>query len=308
MLIFGKGLKIAFWDVGQTQRYEGVIRFKSHLYEDAYVVNIFDFEKVTEKQCTVHEDQVTHVLLRNVFGNTVWVKIDDLYKIFPSGITIRPDEKYNIDLEFSTVVLPKVSLSPIRYQQLSKESLNYLNYMMRDELFEDTFKQFLKEVKTMNFLSFEVEHSSIWDSDMMRCRLEFEIDSKEAWKYEPLMKRARDSLQIRQFGESVLSAFLDAANLPKPKKVIFHGPATIVMWQDGTKTVVKKTENDTDDREKAVMFAILKKVCGSRGNMNRYLKLFKEVESNEEKKEEAGSSELCQCEQGAGEGSSEGTV
>jgi hypothetical protein len=93
-----------------------------------------------------------------------------------------------------------------------------------------------------------------------------------------------------------------------PRKVIFNGPATVVMWEDGTKTVVKKTEDDTDDREKAVMFAILKKACGSRGNMNRYLKSFKEDKPNEEKKEEAGSSELCQCEQGAGEGSSESTV
>ena len=78
-----------------------------------------------------------------------------------------------------------------------------------------------------------------------------------------------------------------------PKKVIFNGPATVVMWQDGTKTVVKKTEDDTDDREKAVMFAILKKACGSRGNMNRYLNKFKEDKSNEEKKEEANSGELC---------------
>ena len=93
-----------------------------------------------------------------------------------------------------------------------------------------------------------------------------------------------------------------------PKKVIFNGPATIVMWQDGTKTVVKKTEDDTDDREKAVMFAILKKACGSRAKMNRYLKLFKEDKSNEEKKEEAGIGELCECEQGAGEDSSESTV
>lgn len=72
-------------------------------------------------------------------------------------------------------------------------------------------------------------------------------------------------------------------NIPKPKKVIFNGPATIVIWQDGTKTVVKKSEDDTDDREKAVMYAILKKEFGSRAKMNRYLKQFKEVESNEEK-------------------------
>ena len=93
-----------------------------------------------------------------------------------------------------------------------------------------------------------------------------------------------------------------------PKKVIFNGPATIVMWYDGTKTVVKKTEDDTDDREKAVMFAILKKACGSRAKMNRYLKLFKEVESNEEKKEEAGGSKLHWKKQRAGEDSSESTV
>lgn len=93
-----------------------------------------------------------------------------------------------------------------------------------------------------------------------------------------------------------------------PKKVIFNGPATVVMWQDGTKTVVKKTEDDTDDREKAVMFAILKKACGSRAKMNRYLKLFKEDKSNEEKKEEAGSSELHWKKQRTGSDSSESTV
>lgn len=66
-----------------------------------------------------------------------------------------------------------------------------------------------------------------------------------------------------------------------PKKVIFNGPATIVIWQDGTKTVVKKTDGDTDDREKAVMYAILKKEFGSRANMNRYLKQFFKEEHNE---------------------------
>lgn len=93
-----------------------------------------------------------------------------------------------------------------------------------------------------------------------------------------------------------------------PRKVIFNGPATVVMWEDGSKTVVKKTDGDVDDREKAVMFAIIKKACGNRGKMNRYLKLFKEDKSNEEKKEKADSCELCQCEQGTGSDSSESTV
>jgi hypothetical protein len=72
--------------------------------------------------------------------------------------------------------------------------------------------------------------------------------------------------------------------MPQPKKVIFNGPATIVMWQDSTKTIVKRREGEEDDREKAVMYCIIKKLCGNKACMDRYLKqFFKEVESNEEK-------------------------
>lgn len=69
-----------------------------------------------------------------------------------------------------------------------------------------------------------------------------------------------------------------------PKKVIFNGPATVVLWSDNTKTIVKRREGEEDDREKAVMYCILKKICGNKAGMDRYLKqFFKEVESNEEK-------------------------
>lgn len=59
-----------------------------------------------------------------------------------------------------------------------------------------------------------------------------------------------------------------------PKKVIFNDPATIVIWNDGTKTVVKRREGEIDDKEKAVMYCILKKMCGSKSNMDKYLKTF----------------------------------
>ena len=73
----------------------------------------------------------------------------------------------------------------------------------------------------------------------------------------------------------------------KPKKVIFNGPATIVMWPDGTKTIVKRREGEEDDREKAVMYCILKKLCGGKASMDRYLKLFLKEKSNDEEKEES---------------------
>lgn len=49
------------------------------------------------------------------------------------------------------------------------------------------------------------------------------------------------------------------------KKVIFNNPATIVMWEDGTKTVVK-AEGEDYDPEKGLAMAIAKKAFGNEGN------------------------------------------
>lgn len=45
------------------------------------------------------------------------------------------------------------------------------------------------------------------------------------------------------------------------KKVIFHDPATIVIWKDKTKTVVK-CHDEPFDREKGLAMCIAKKVLG----------------------------------------------
>ena len=55
------------------------------------------------------------------------------------------------------------------------------------------------------------------------------------------------------------------------KNVIFNDPATIVFWNDGTKTVVK-AENEEFDSEKGLAMAISKKVLGNKGN---YYETFK---------------------------------
>lgn len=48
----------------------------------------------------------------------------------------------------------------------------------------------------------------------------------------------------------------------KMKKVIFHDPATIVYWNDGTKTVVKANNGDEFDAEKGLAMAVVKKTIG----------------------------------------------
>ena len=64
------------------------------------------------------------------------------------------------------------------------------------------------------------------------------------------------------------------------RKVIFNDPATIVLWSDGSKTVVKCGPEDSYDMEKGLAMAIVKKMAG---NDNRFHKVFKQYPKKKKK-------------------------
>lgn len=68
------------------------------------------------------------------------------------------------------------------------------------------------------------------------------------------------------------------------KNVIFNDPATIVFWDDGTKTVVKCQPGDSFDSEKGLAMAITKKAYGNKGNycnkMKKWLPKEEPVDTN----------------------------
>lgn len=73
---------------------------------------------------------------------------------------------------------------------------------------------------------------------------------------------------------------------PHPKFVQFNGDYTTVVWKDGSHTVVKLAKGEEYDEEKAILFAIVKHMCGDVGcNMTRYFEEFyshqKDVQSTE---------------------------
>ncbi len=55
---------------------------------------------------------------------------------------------------------------------------------------------------------------------------------------------------------------------PIPKKVIFSGPATTILWRDGTKTTVKCARHDIYDEYTGIAMCYLKKMLGNKGNFN----------------------------------------
>ena len=77
----------------------------------------------------------------------------------------------------------------------------------------------------------------------------------------------------------VLKGLPSLNNSTAIKEVIFHDPATIVYWKDGTKTVVK-CQDEQFDKEKGLLAAIAKKVYGNKGNFNNIIKKHCETVTN----------------------------
>lgn len=78
----------------------------------------------------------------------------------------------------------------------------------------------------------------------------------------------------------------DKPTLPEIKNVIFNDPATIVMWADGTKTVVQCQDGDIYDPEKGLAMAISKKILGNKHDyyhtFKHWLKKYKKPEEVQE--------------------------
>ena len=72
------------------------------------------------------------------------------------------------------------------------------------------------------------------------------------------------------------SVMLPFYNLPAeanlPKKIIINDGATILFWEDGSKTIVKKSKEDIYDPIKSFLWAYFQKKCGmSKTKANKYL-------------------------------------
>ena len=59
---------------------------------------------------------------------------------------------------------------------------------------------------------------------------------------------------------------------PKVEKAIFNPPATVIIWNDGTKSVVKCQNGEPFDAEKGFALAYLKKLLGNDNTFNKEIK------------------------------------
>lgn len=87
--------------------------------------------------------------------------------------------------------------------------------------------------------------------------------------------RSNPTLDAIRVGRMMYQGFADGVkgtNKITIKDVIFNPPATIVLWSDGSKTVVRTQNDDAYDPEKGLAMAISKRFLGNSG---RYYNTFK---------------------------------
>lgn len=62
----------------------------------------------------------------------------------------------------------------------------------------------------------------------------------------------------------------------EPIKVIYNNPATIVIWDDGSKTVIKCTNKDTYSKEAGLALCFMKRHMGNDNSFHKILDTFRE--------------------------------
>lgn len=132
-----------------------------------------------------------------------------------------------------------------------------------------------------------------WETD--KNKREYRYDLCCTSKYlEPYVRVGNDSLKIGKvtdidFCDDGVKLKTDITNnwlfqeetmINKIKRVIFNAPCTIILWNDGTKTIVK-AENEPYDPEKGFAMCLAKKALGNQGN---YYNVFKKWLPKEEEK------------------------
>ena len=74
---------------------------------------------------------------------------------------------------------------------------------------------------------------------------------------------------------------VERITIPAIKRIVYHEPATIVFWQDGTKTVVKCMDGEPFEKYAGFCAALAKKVFGSTSEAKKVAGAKKKGETEE---------------------------
>lgn len=196
--------------------------------------------------------------------------------------TQRMFESYAVEVEPSTDIIPKVSYTTTG---VITDHNRYPNFLARYECsptWIEKPKADIDRVAITTSIKDPYEDiancfNNVVGADWIKCELEKSINNlrKENEIMTNETKRRDIPVDLGRYETDFDSTkcWADAifhpeyVIVPYYKRVIFNNPATIILWKDGTKTVVKCGPNDIYDPEKGLAMCLLKKLCGNDGIM-----------------------------------------
>ena len=148
----------------------------------------------------------------------------------------------------------------------------FKNECMAIELAIPGFEGFSKYIEETYDINFELGQVNKYDTLLIRKKgvpgmnyfARYVLDANEKSCY--AMDKNYDIVHeaVKYVIDDAKRAFIKEPPLElQVKKVIYHNPATIVYWKDGTKTVVKKQKGDRWNAEKGLALCFMKKALGN---------------------------------------------
>lgn len=195
------------------------------------------------------------VLFESDFGNVI--SVDIIAEI----IHLRDSESRNIVVKLHN---PRVNLS---------RSIVFNTDVIRERYSEDHKKAFLEDWHNY-FVAFEHDCKVQIYNTAAGARFNVKPYDPEKYRRE-FLGIASPSKEMMKVGAYVANDILSCMEAESRRrnfmkfdidKVIYHDPATIVYWADGTKTVVKTQNGETYDPEKGLAMCFAKKARGNKGN------------------------------------------
>lgn len=104
--------------------------------------------------------------------------------------------------------------------------------------------------------------------DLDGVRLEATVEfwpehTNDIYEYEKLMRDCGVNSFCLDYFRKLFNIKPRESTLPSIKNVYFNPPATVVLWDDGTKTVVKCQDGDTYSNETGLALCMAKKAMGN---------------------------------------------
>lgn len=189
-----------------------------------------------------------------------------LQKEFLDTMINRFDKEFNVESLYPKMMVALMEKKELGYDYIKNyikndiKSTNYVSNVI-NKIIHEKEQEEMENIQ-WRVVNVDITHGGYYDDPNVEVKLRAYFNGPtriDPVKLTDILNAKLNNLWPKQ------NPLVPSTKLPAIEKVIFNDPATIIIWKDGTKTVVK-AHNEAYDPEKGFAMAITKKALGNEGN------------------------------------------